>query len=270
MPISKLPLPQMGKDDKETIENLYNAYFMLRKELEFLESHLDSENITSITTEHTRVMSERGETEIKGPLIIMKDKQGTPVLRLQMGYNPETEKFTFNMFDSAGNNTVTLSDTGQLVLSGKPLFSMYDNSGTLRLQMGFDTTINKFVFNMYDANGNLTLSENDSGEAVFAGNIQTSKDARVGKNLYLGSQGDNTPKTMYFNEFTYIKGSTGIAGTDIEIGCHEIYFTGIFDGSISFIGNTNFSNSSVGGLENSGYYKLDYIQNWVTQNFVHK
>ena len=104
-----------------------------------------------------------------------------------------------------------------------------------------------------------------TGGTIIGGSISSNTtinvgtDARVGKNLYLGAQGDNTPKTIYFNEFTYIKGSTGIVGTDIEIGCHEVFFGGLLDGNISFIGSMNFSNSSVSGLENSGYVKQSAI-----------
>jgi hypothetical protein len=40
-----LPRVNMGNDDKQNIQNLYDAYYKLRKELEFLLENLDGDNI---------------------------------------------------------------------------------------------------------------------------------------------------------------------------------------------------------------------------------
>lgn len=43
-----LPYPEAGKNDKETLNNLFDAYFKLRKELEWLLHNLDDNNILEI------------------------------------------------------------------------------------------------------------------------------------------------------------------------------------------------------------------------------
>jgi hypothetical protein len=89
------------------------------------------------------------------------------------------------------NETVIKSADGETQISG-PLLLMYDkqNPAVLRLKMGYDAATSKFVFNMYDNSGNLTLTLNDLGVAKFSGSIETTQDATVGKNLYIGNTGD--------------------------------------------------------------------------------
>jgi hypothetical protein len=43
-----LPYPEAGKTDKETLQNLFDAYFKLRKELEYILHNLDDSNILEI------------------------------------------------------------------------------------------------------------------------------------------------------------------------------------------------------------------------------
>ena len=170
MAIITTPEPQMGKTDAETIRNLYSNVCMLRRELDHFIKFIDSDNVTEINTNITRVKSDKGTTEIKGPQLIMKDL--TPIIRLQAGLDAETGKFVFKLMDSAGKATLSMSDLGQILLSGKPLFLMYDDAGTLRLKMGYDPETGKFVFEMYNIAGAKTIGQNDNGDAKYTGEIE--------------------------------------------------------------------------------------------------
>lgn len=55
MPAVRLPFPEEGKNTDETVANLYDTVLLLRKELEFLMYHLDSENVTSIDADVTEI-----------------------------------------------------------------------------------------------------------------------------------------------------------------------------------------------------------------------
>jgi hypothetical protein len=151
----------------------------LRKELNFSLNHLDHENIQRIYTEYCDVRSECGETVIDGPTLKMYDTPAvagttsTGVLRLKMGYSTADSDFVFQLFDQAGNLAVGLNSTGQLLLSGRPLIQMYDNTTMLRLQMGQSTVTDDFMFELYNATGGTQLTLNSSGDVVFRGILRS-------------------------------------------------------------------------------------------------
>lgn len=155
----RLPKPKIGRTDKETIQNLMNAYDMLRKDLESFIQNIDSDNVTEINTNITRVRSNQGTTEIKGPLITMKDSQVIPTARLQLGYDKEQGKFVFELYDTSGNKTAYLDENGTEVLNGQLLItylgkvllhafkdteggkiSVYDNAENLNAKIGVEGT----------------------------------------------------------------------------------------------------------------------------------
>lgn len=109
-----IPKMEPGRNDKETIEKLLNSYEMLRKQFEFLMQHLDSDNVTEINTNITRVKSNKGITEIVGPLLIMKDMQGIPVIRLLMGYDAASLNFVYQLMNASGDVTVNIDSEGNL------------------------------------------------------------------------------------------------------------------------------------------------------------
>lgn len=123
------------------------------------------------------------------------------------------------------NETVIKSADGTTEIQG-PLLLQKDSAGTLRLKQGYDRASGEFVFNMYDDTGAQTIYLNSSGEAVFAGNVQTLKDAYVGKNIYLGDTETLEAKSIQFynsgSDFTSItmdtEGSLDItANKDVNI-----------------------------------------------------
>lgn len=116
MAIIQTPMPQRGRTDKETIDNLFSAFSMLRKELEYFVQHVDSDNVTQLNTNITRIKSKYGETEIDGPLLIMKDRQGTPVIRIKMGYDKDSADFIYQLMNAAGDITVNIDSNGNLTV----------------------------------------------------------------------------------------------------------------------------------------------------------
>lgn len=109
-----IPKIRVGKTDKETIQNLMDAYEMLRKQLEFLIQNIDSDNVTEINTNITRVKSNQGTTEIKGPLLLMFDLGKH--LRRKEGLDTSTGLFTDEWYDEAGNRTAYIDSAGKLVV----------------------------------------------------------------------------------------------------------------------------------------------------------
>jgi len=50
MPEVYLPVPEEGKDTNATVQNLFDAYYRMRKELEYLLQHLDEDNVLRAQT----------------------------------------------------------------------------------------------------------------------------------------------------------------------------------------------------------------------------
>ena len=78
------------------------------------------------------------------------------------------------------------SENGETIIEG-PTLKMYDRQAVpvKRLQMGYNSADADFNLTIYDAAGNPTIYLNSTGEAVFAGNIETLKNAKIGQILEL-------------------------------------------------------------------------------------
>jgi len=232
----------------------------MKKELIWLLNCLDSLNVKEINTNITRVKSKDGVTVINGPLIEMTD---TNILRLKMGYDESTNKFVFTMIDKNGSPTVNLNSDGQLQLCGKPLIEMYDQSNHLRLRMGYDSATSKFVFQMYDILGVETISLNSTGEAVFKGNIETTKNAKVGNNIEIGdvSQSNVEKKISFFSngaeqcsvemDNTGKMKVAGYAGLDITSFLGDIVINSLEALSLSGYNNFSLETVNTGSTENA-------------------
>jgi hypothetical protein len=85
------------------------------------------------------------------------------------------------------------SENGETIIEG-PTLKMYDRQAVpvKRLQMGYNSADADFNLTIYDAAGNPTIYLNSTGEAVYAGNVITGKNAYVGDDLYLGSTATGT------------------------------------------------------------------------------
>jgi hypothetical protein len=52
-----LPTPKAGKDDKQTIQNLFDAFYRMKKDLDFALHNLSSENVTSLDANETTIQN---------------------------------------------------------------------------------------------------------------------------------------------------------------------------------------------------------------------
>lgn len=116
MALLRIPGIREGKDIEQLLQNVLDAYARMSRELENFSRYIDSDNVTQLNTQYTKISSDRGETEIQGPLLIMKDKQGTPVIRLKMGYDKDSTDFVHQLMNATGDITVSLDSSGNLVV----------------------------------------------------------------------------------------------------------------------------------------------------------
>ena len=103
----------------ESVKNpLENADVLskLQKNLSWILTHLDSQNVQSINTNLTTVQSEDGATTIDGAQLIMQD--GTGNVRAVLGKD-NVGNFIFRIYDEDGNAAVSLDDDGQALFTGK-------------------------------------------------------------------------------------------------------------------------------------------------------
>lgn len=80
------------------------------------------------------------------------------------------------------NLCTIMSANGKLTIENS-LITMQDENNIVRFECGYKN--GKYVFCLYDAAGEQNVYINDSGEAVFAGSINTKKDTTVGSRLNL-------------------------------------------------------------------------------------
>lgn len=80
------------------------------------------------------------------------------------------------------NLCTIMSANGKLTIENS-LITMQDENNIVRFECGYKN--GKYVFCLYDATGERNVYINDSGEAVFAGSINTKKDTTVGSRLNL-------------------------------------------------------------------------------------
>jgi hypothetical protein len=88
----------------------------IKKTLTWLLANLDHENVRRLYTEYCQISSAEGETQISGPLLLMYDKQGTPVLRVKMGYDKDTNDFVHQLMNASGNITYSVDSNGDLIV----------------------------------------------------------------------------------------------------------------------------------------------------------
>lgn len=89
----------------------------LLKDLNYMFTHLDERNVKRIYTEYCEIKSEDGETEIDGPLLIMKAKDSSTI-RVKMGWDAASSEFLFNLYNSTGGVAINLDSTGNAIFSG--------------------------------------------------------------------------------------------------------------------------------------------------------
>jgi hypothetical protein len=252
MAISSLPAVKQGNDVNETVENLYNAYYKLLKELQYLEANLDSDNVTSINTNLTRVSSNDGETVIKGPLLLMSDKLGN--LRLEMGYDETSDKFLFKLLNANNAVTVGIDDLGNATFTGTIVGS------TVRAGMeGENMVLDSDGLVGYGANGKrngITVEKcAEEGFSNFYGCFFYVDDVLAGGLTMNMEDGRLWLKT---NGEYILKIKSRASDMSIGAGNGKTIFIAADQGdynNVEFGGHCKFGGSSVEGLEKSGYIK---------------
>lgn len=146
-------MPQLTGDAEKDIINLYDQYIALRRELEDLLYHLDSENIRQIITDRTEVRSKDGSTEIRGNVLKQTDTVRT---RLMMGYDIVNKKFVFEMYDATGQKTIYIGDNGEAVFAGSVNTSEDIYVGN-NIYLKADSPDSKGVY--FTQNNNITYGE---------------------------------------------------------------------------------------------------------------
>lgn len=96
----------------------------------------------------------------------------------------ENEIIVSDVFTGAlyTNLCTIMSANGKLTIENS-LITMQDENNIVRFECGYKN--GKYVFCLYDATGEQNVYINSSGEAVFAGSINTKKDTTVGSRLNL-------------------------------------------------------------------------------------
>lgn len=93
----------------------------LQKDLNYMFYHLDDKNVRRLYTEYCEIKSKEGETEIDGPLIVMKGDPGTTnstTIRIKMGWNKDSSNFEFNIYGSSGAPSIEINSSGEVVVRG--------------------------------------------------------------------------------------------------------------------------------------------------------
>lgn len=91
--------------------------------MQFFTKHLNSKNVQRLDTNETVITSNDGTTEIKGPILVQKDGNGT--VRLMQGYDAATDTFVYALFNATGDQTVGINSEGNAKFTGDIIASRF-------------------------------------------------------------------------------------------------------------------------------------------------
>ena len=195
------------------IRQIEGAIISLQEYLFWILQVLDSGNVKYLNTNKTVIRSEDRTTHIDGSQIKMLDIDKSE--RLVMGYNPETEKYEFTMYNDSGNTTITLDEDGNAVFKGKITASDIEGGTITGARIESDSTID----------------------------VET--DLRVGDNIYIGEENENigAEKNIQFfdgesdDEKARLEAKIASDGaTDLTIKAAKITLSAV-DGVYDWVGN---------------------------------
>lgn len=204
---------------KEEVKDLKDRFVMVIKELEYVMNHLDEENVM-------RAASVRAE-DIDTARAKIKDAQIQSLTadKLTAG-TIDAQVIRVENIDAGSINAGTLntsvvdvsSENGRLSIADS-MIVLTDKSGTVRMEMGLDTRrtvggeknpyYNKFHFALCDEKGNGSIYFDDSGDAVFAGTINTMEDAKIGEKLIIN--GNN-----FLSGISWVQDGREVARIDVD------------------------------------------------------
>jgi hypothetical protein len=247
-PIINIYEPNLNDSLEKRVKDLTNAYIDVMQQIRYLLGTLDSKNVKRITTELTKISSDRGETEILGPLIVMKDKQAVPIVRLQMGYDPASGLFVFKMYNATGDTTVSLDSNGDQIVE----------RGTFKGSITIGTGDNVFKA---DSNG-IYLGDATYADAPFkvsmagaaeasnlditGGSINVDTDLYVGNNIYLGDMEEASKGIYFFDAGAGLVSYIGLT----ELGVMKFLTPGSID--LDSAENVNISGAGITILSGTG------------------
>jgi len=226
-------------DQKDVVDHLAK----LTKTLNYALNHLDDDNVRRLYTNYCQIKSEGGETEIDGPLLVMK-AAGSTTIRLLAGYASSTGDFVFSLYNEDGAQTVGINSTGDATFTGEITGSVVTGgtiqtatSGSVRIALSSGTLAG------YTAGGDKI------GLCFDINPLLTTNIADVGF-------WHNNTKTMEFADLLIayaIRPTTDATGLIIgstKTGAPAVYGVGIweFSGDIGFFGSTSRSKTAVSNL----------------------
>jgi len=211
MSLPQLPKVKAGATEAETIKNLIGAYQELCRVMEAFMPYIGSENIPFLTTEDTIIRSDRGETEIKGPVLTMYDKQTVPVLRLQMGYDAVSLDFIYRLMNAAGDVTVNIDSNGDLTVE-RGMFKGSITIGTGDNVFKADSNgiyLGNAVYASAPFKVSMAGAATASNLTITGGSINVDTDVYVGDSIYLTYSTDTNTRAIHFGNLgTRIEGNT--------------------------------------------------------------
>jgi hypothetical protein len=219
--------PKPSETIEQKLKGLTNAYVEVMEHLRFLLGSLDSDNVKRLNTNRTSIRSNAGETVINGPLLVMKDKQSVPVIRLQMGYDPASLDFVFNLMNAAGDVTVNIDSSGNLTVE----------RGTFKGSITIGTGDNVFKV---DANG-MYLGDTIFADAPFkvtpAGAATATNLTVTGGTIRTAAAGSDRIE-LTGSGLTSYNGSNQKEGVAIETGLYgfsklALYVAGVEKGGLN-------------------------------------
>ena len=198
---------------KRIVQNVVEAISRSDKELKFVLTNVDSSNVTRLNTNITNIQSEDGETVIDGPLLKMYDDSDT--LRLELGFDEDTEDFIFSLKDNAGNEAIGIDSNGDAVFKGTVLIGddypveIEDNFGAGIIRFYTSTTLEGWLAYLNGTNTLTMFTLNDVNIQL----LSTGGDVQI-----ISSTGEimlqpNTDLDLQIGGDILINGNTGWSGS---------------------------------------------------------
>lgn len=124
------------------IRKIEGAIISLQEYLFWILQVLDSGNVKFLNTNRTVIRSEDRTTHIDGSQLRMLDIDKNA--RLVMGYNSETGKYEFTMYNDSGAATITLDNNGNAVFKGKLQGASIESDSTIDVTT--DLTVGENIY----------------------------------------------------------------------------------------------------------------------------
>lgn len=147
------------------INKIEKAIVSLQEYLFWILQVLDSGNVKYLNTDRTVIRSDDRTTLIDGSQFKMLDIDKNQ--RLVMGYNSETEKYEFTLFNKNGDKTITIDENGNAVFSGKIVGGSIESNTTIEVTTYLSVGNNIYVGKENEETGTVKKIQFFEGESDF-------------------------------------------------------------------------------------------------------